>query len=106
MQHALRYVWSIPSARAEQKRIILALNIPVRDIMTDRATFRKNVFRYFHGFVKIFSCAIFSSTNRRFSWALCVVWFTYPMKNRVYCVKAQKEENDSSCMTSSSAMAV
>ena len=67
MQHALRYVWSIPSARAEQKRIILALNIPVRDIMTDRATFRKNVFRYFHGFVKKFSCAIFSSTNRRFS---------------------------------------
>ena len=62
MQHALRYVWSIPSARAEQKRIILSLNIPVRDIMTDRATFRKNVFRYFHGFVKIFSCA-----NRRFS---------------------------------------
>ena len=52
MQHALRYVWSIPSARAEQKRIILALNIPVCDIMTDRATFRKNVFRYFHGFVK------------------------------------------------------
>lgn len=22
-----------------------------------------------------------------FHWALCVVWFTYPMKNRVYCVK-------------------
>ena len=69
MQHALRYVWSIPSARAEQKRIILSLNIPIRDIMTDRATFRKTVFR-------------------------------------VYCVKAQKEENDPSCMTSSSAMAV
>ena len=29
MQHALRYVWSIPSARAEQKRIILSLNIPI-----------------------------------------------------------------------------
>ena len=67
MQHALRYVWSIPSARAEQKRIILALNIPVCDIMTDRAVFRKNILRGFHILVKIFSCAIFSSTNRRFS---------------------------------------
>ena len=74
--------------------------------MTDRADFRKNVFRYFHGFVKIFSRALFSSTIGAFHWALRVVWFTYPMKNRVCCVKAQKEENDSSCMTSSSAMAV
>lgn len=67
MQHALRYVWSIPSARAEQKRIILSLNIPIRDIMTDRAVFRKNILRGFHIFVKIFSRVIFCSTNQLFS---------------------------------------
>ena len=36
MQHALRYVWSIPSARAEQKRIILSLNIPIRSFSQER----------------------------------------------------------------------
>ena len=93
MQHALRYVWSIPSARAEQKRIILSLNIPIRNIMTDRAVFRKNVFRYFHGFVKIFSCAIFSSTNRRFSLGAVRGMVHLPHeKPRVLCKSAKGGE--------------
>lgn len=90
MQHALRYVWSIPSARAEQKRIILSLNIPIRNIMTDRAVFARTSSVIFMDLSKYSRAQYFRPQIGAFHWALCVVWFTYPMKNRVYCVKAQR----------------